>query len=319
MIRFNSVILGGIYVMIKRPMLAVSCGPLDALKYPVLCSPKLDGIRCLAMNGSVVSRTLKPIPNEYIRNTLLDVMSSEVLGRYILDGELMVGESFQACTSGIMSWKGQPDFSYHVFDCIKVVDGCAVLDEPFNFRLARLVELLGTGMCSGPLSLVPHYVAADADGVGLLEDSFLGTGYEGLMIRSVDGAYKLGRSTLREGGLLKLKRFVDAEAEIVGVEEMQHNMNEATVDARGLTVRSSCLEGQVGAGTLGKFLVRDCASGVAFAIGTGVGLTAELRASLWAERDSLIGRLVKYRYQPHGVKDAPRCPIWLGFRSREDI
>ena len=31
-----------------------------------------------------------------------------------------------------------------------------------------------------------------------------------------------------------------------------------------------------------------------------------------------MGTLVKYKFQPHGVKVAPRCPVFLGFRDSTD-
>ena len=60
-----------------RPMLAASLLPpsvdhsdenilaaMAKLRYPVLATIKKDGIRALRMNGTLLSRTLKPIPNK---------------------------------------------------------------------------------------------------------------------------------------------------------------------------------------------------------------------------------------------------------------
>ena len=54
------------------------------------------------------------------------------------------------------------------------------------------------------------------------------------MARHRHGLYKLGRSTFIEQGLIKLKRFEDGEAEIIGFKEKMLNQNEATIDARGV-------------------------------------------------------------------------------------
>ena len=53
--------------LIEKPMLSATCKDSSQLVYPVLVTPKLDGIRCLVKDTGVVSRTLKPIPNKYIR------------------------------------------------------------------------------------------------------------------------------------------------------------------------------------------------------------------------------------------------------------
>jgi DNA ligase-1 len=51
-------------------------------------------------------------------------------------------------------------------------------------------------------------------------------------------------------------------------------------------------------------------------IGSGFG--AEQRQNMWDARDILIGRLVTFKYQPHGMKDVPRLPIFVGLRSLVD-
>jgi len=53
----------------------------------------------------------------------------------------------------------------------------------------------------------------------------------------------------------------------------------------------------------------------------GSGFTEDARVKLWRERDErdeLKGRLAKFKYQPSGVKDKPRFPVFLGFRNKID-
>jgi len=79
----------------------------------------------------------------------------------------------------------------------------------------------------------------------------------------------------------------------------------------------------VGKGTLGKFLVREVGDvpwkDREFAIGTGEGLTQLLRQQIWDAKETYLGKIVTYKYQPHGVKDLPRLPIWKGFRDKRDM
>src|SRR5690606_22988270 len=110
-------------------------------------------------------------------------------------------------------------------------------------------------------------------------------GWEGVMLRTPSGIYKFGRSTAREGILLKVKRFADDEAIIVGTVEQMENTNLATVNALGNTERSTSKAGLIPKGTLGAF---ECEwNGLRFEIGTG--LNQAQRDSFWAERDSLVG------------------------------
>ena len=115
--------------MTFKPLLAYTVKDAEALRYPVLVSPKLDGIRCVIHNDQPVSRTLKPIPNRFIQSEL---------GFYPpFDGELMVGDpldpaAFNKSTSGIMSHDGEPAFTFWVFDWVNPHD----LHLPFTERLA---------------------------------------------------------------------------------------------------------------------------------------------------------------------------------------
>jgi DNA ligase-1 len=39
----------------------------------------------------------------------------------------------------------------------------------------------------------------------------------------------------------------------------------------------------------------------------------------WAEREKVVGRLVKYKSQLIGVKERPRFPVFCGFRDMRDL
>ena len=43
------------------------------------------------------------------------------------------------------------------------------------------------------------------------------------------------------------------------------------------------------------------------------------RVTLWLDRSSLIGKVVKFSHQPSGAKDAPRFPKFIGFREAWDM
>jgi DNA ligase-1 len=287
-------------------MLAETCEDMTKLTFPLLASPKLDGIRCLLHNGVAFSRSLKPLPNQFIQKEL-----AKLKALHGADGELMVGETFQAVTSGVMSRDGEPDFALHVFDRHDQREG-----EPFANRLA-LAERDFAGL-GKRVKLVPHLLVNSIDELRKVVDAHLASGYEGTMIRSLDGPYKNGRSSLREGYLLKLKPFKDDEAIVTGFYEQEENLNEKKTSELGLSKRSSHQANKRGKGTLGGFYVKHATFGN-FNIGTGRGLTAELRQHIWNNQAEHMGKLVKFRYQEAGTKDKPRIPVFLGFRSPDDL
>lgn len=286
-----------------KPLLAYTVKNPDTLRFPVLVSPKLDGIRCVIHNDQPVSRTLKPIPNRFIQSEL---------GFYPpFDGELMVGDpldpaAFNKSTSGIMSRDGEPDFTYWVFDYVEA----AFLRMSFETRLMMAKETIKHWPRA---KLVPHTKADNAKELMHLEAHYVGLGYEGVMVRVPWGTYKLGRSTESQGLLGKVKRFEDTEGTIVGYEELMRNENEATINNLGYQERSTAQAGQIPGGTLGALIVSHPDWEDTFGIGTG--FTADERFTLWQIRDTLKGQSVKFKHQPAGAKDRPRFPSYLGLRK----
>ena len=51
---------------IEKPLLASAFDP-DKAQFPYAATPKVDGIRFLMVDGQAVSRSYKPIRNEYIQ------------------------------------------------------------------------------------------------------------------------------------------------------------------------------------------------------------------------------------------------------------
>ena len=291
-----------------KPMLAAEAD-LAKLRYPLFASPKLDGIRCTVYTNEVLTRSLKQIPNRFINGALKHRAFEG------FDGELIVGEPaakdcYTQSVSGVMRKEGEPAFKFHVFD--HVLEPAA----PYYARQAKIEHRIED---IGSEAIVLHTQEVIWNEAELIahEAKLLDLGYEGLILRDPNSPYKFGRSTTNEGYLLKLKRFKDSEATIIGFEEQMHNGNEATKNELGRTKRSTAKAGLTGKDTLGALIVRDVVTGVEFNIGTGFD-DAE-RARIWAKRDSMQGKLTKYKYFPVGVKDAPRHPVYLGLRDKRDI
>ena len=287
--------------MITKPMLAGTVKDMKTIQYPVLCTPKLDGIRCLKIKGKAVSRNFKPIPNKYICSWIEKYLPDGV------DGELIVeGQTFQATTSAVMRESGEPKVVYHIFDYVKY--------ETKVWYSARVMDLNAILYPGGLVELIlPKEIRTEQELLEF-ETKCLADGYEGVMLRTPDGPYKEGRSTVREGYLLKLKRFIDSEATVVGFEERLHNENVATKNAFGRTERSSHKANMTPTGMLGAFVVKE--GKMKFKIGSG--FTDEQRVEIWNNREKYLGQLVKYKSQKQGSKNVPRFPIFLGIRHKND-
>lgn len=295
-----------------KPMLAcsktVTREDMADLRYPLIASAKLDGIRSPTFEGGEPkSRKLKPIPNRYVNKCMLE------LGIAGLDGELMLKGSMQFCdvSSAIMNRKFEPDFEYWVFDAWDH-------DGPYSERLAEAERR--TAGTPEWVKMAPTCVCQSADDLKAFEDKCLDEGFEGVITRDPTAPYKHGRSTRNQQWMLKVKRFEDSEAIILDTVEERENLNEAKTDLLGHTERSSHQANKVGKGRLGKFEVRDLTTGVEFSVPSGAIPHAE-RLRLWAVRDTLPGLILKYKYLPAGAKQGgkPRHPVFLGFRDLIDI
>ena len=295
-----------------RPLLGAKVEDVYSLQYPLFASYKLDGIRAGWEHKEFLSRTRKTIPNRQLQRiaSSLNLPSG-------LDGELIIGDAsspdtFRETTSYCMSEHTvllQTAIRFFVFDNYE-------LPGDFASRYAALHDIF-------PLVVrLDQFICDRAEDVLELETTALAAGYEGLVLRSPTGRYKQGRSTLREQYLLKLKRFTDAEARVIGFEELHHNANEAKVDERGYTKRSSHAENKLPMGTLGALV---CKMGeVVFRLGTG--FKSYDREFIWRHRDKYLGRFAKFKYQTSGAKaiDAGgtglRPPyVWLGWRDEIDF
>lgn len=282
---------------------------LDKLVYPVYASPKIDGVRAALIDGQLTSRSGKPIRNHYTQRFFQNK------GLDGLDGELIVGEptakdAFRRTTSAVMSYDGCPRVDWYVFDCIEQ-------DVRYADRLGRLRTFLKEPSTPTNVHLVEQKVVKNESELLDYERSCLAQGFEGVMLRSPNGMYKQGRSTVKEGILLRLKRFEDSEAIVLEVVQQLHNQNEPVINELGYTARSTKKEGMIPAGVLGALVVRDIKTKKEFSIGTGFDLAT--RRELWKHRYSLPGKVVKYKYFPSGSKDLPRFPTFVGFRCPDDM
>ena len=297
--------------MTFQPMLSatVTDAGLDKLKYPVLVSPKLDGIRAVKRDGLVLSRKLKPIRNRFVQECLRALPDG-------FDGELIVGppnaaDVFKRTTEGVMSADGEPDFRYYVFD---VLWNGEAKEKAFSYRHHVLSDWVSDVGQETRAVLVEHRVAASPDEVRSLEERCVTEGYEGIMIRSTAGPYKFGRSTLKEGYLLKLKRWEDAEYEVYDFIEQMRNENELEEDERGYAKRSKAKTGLVGAAKVGAVLVRSVLpSGHIAEVGSG--FTDEQRIDMWQNREAYIGRVMTVKYQGFTPDGKLRFPIFKGWRE----
>ena len=305
---------------------------LAKIKYPCLCSYKVDAIRGLVLKGTVMSNSMKPIPNKHIQ-----ALFGKLEG---FDGELTVGppnapDVMGVSQSGVMSREGEPDVTFYVFDyCTEGLNSL-----PYSKRREQLAAAfrLQCGFLSKNVVILEQRLIHNEEELLAMETEALESGFEGIMGRSIDGIYKFGRATMDEGHLWKLKRYVDSEAEVIGWICLQSNQNEQEVNELGRSKRSSAKDGKVDMSLLGAFVCRDLETGAIFNVGGGFKLKE--RAQIWADINNIVttykiegevhtcyptgrnykGEILTYKHFPISVKDKPRQGVFKIFRDPVDL
>ncbi|ABT16321.1 hypothetical protein ATCV1_Z187L [Acanthocystis turfacea chlorella virus 1] len=298
---------------IQKPLLAASLKKLsvDDLTFPVYATPKLDGIRALKIDGTIVSRTFKPIRNTTISNVLMSLLPDGS------DGEILSGKTFQDSTSTVMSADAGigSGTTFFWFDYVKDDPDKGYLDRIADMK--KFVDSRPEILKDSRVTIVPLIPKKidTAEELNVFEQWCLDQGFEGVMVRNAGGKYKFGRSTEKEQILVKIKQFEDDEAVVIGVSALQTNVNDKKMNELGDMRRTSHKDGKIDLEMLGALDVEW--NGIRFGIGTG--FDKDTREDLWKRRDSIIGKIVKFKYFSQGVKTAPRFPVFLGFRDKNDM
>lgn len=299
-----------------KPMkpVTVENSDLEKLKLPLYASVKCDGIRCVIVDSEPLSNTLKRIPNEYIYNLLSHPLAEGFDGELLLrneDDENLPGlHNFNDVQSAVMNKAGVPNFILWVFDTHNSM-------EAFNNRNSELINKFAYTKYPSFVKLLPQVLCNTLEEVMAFEEWALTAGYEGIMLRSLTGTYKFGRSTFKEHFLLRRKPFVTEECIICGFVEGTANTNEAYQNELGHTKRSSSQDGLVPAGTLGSFIVKNKKWGQ-FTLGCGK-LTHLERKFIWENQNEHLGNIATFKYQAIGSKEAPRILTFQHFRNQADM
>lgn len=276
---------------VRLPMLAQYFDKCDKkLTYPVDVQPKLDGVRALARwEGDKVvltSRSGKPwLFTQHINRALEKRLPKDT----VLDGEIYVHDwGFQRITAATKKYRPDTNLlQYHVYD-IPEVDGDDTLI--WSARRDALSGFFSSITGASPLWMVPSVSAQDKDHVKDAHDMWVKSGYEGAMVRVIDGLYEYGHKSWL---LLKVKMFDDAEFEII-----KHGQENNT--RQGL-VTWTC---------------RNDLNDLAFDVRPRG--THEDRMALFLEAESYYGEKLKVRFFGRTDDGLPRFPVGVGIRASED-
>ena len=255
---------------------------------PYILQPKLDGERCRALIGSDGRATLLSSEENIIVSVphINSALEDLHLRNVELDGELYVhGASFSEIESIVGRTKNIHQDSqymeYHIFDVVNndtQIVRCADLQDLIPKRM--------TGITVSSIQKVPVMIGYDLDDVMENMEAFIHDGYEGIIVREATAPYIRRRSTQ----VMKFKPRKEDIYEIIGYQQ------EVSID-------------NVLKDSLGSLLCRGNDNST-FSVGSGSLLTKDRRQTLWRDREHLVGRWARVKYQHlTSAQGVPRFPV----------
>lgn len=258
--------------------------------FPCYVQRKLDGVRCVAIpSRGLYSRNGKKFP--HLEHICADI-DRFGLPDMILDGELYSDElSFQEIVGIVKKETLRPDDEIKMKKIYLYVYDCIMLKQPaltYKDRYEILQSAFSSSVSFPSLRLLPTAECASEDDMKRLHAEYVAEGYEGIMLRQMNGKYKIGH---RSPELQKYKEFCDAEYPVVGFKQ-------GDGEERGCVIWQCCTP-----------------SGLEFAVRPR-GTRAD-RAELFANGAAYIGKLLIVRYQELTTDGVPRFPVGISFRDYE--
>lgn len=272
------------------------------VKFPVWGEPKLDGLRCIAekRNGKVTLRTrngnlLETLPA--IKAALEACPSDD----FMLDGEAMINradqESWNDSASVLMSRKNKKsdsDMVYNVFDGMPIANwdakSCSIVQRTRKSISAKIAERTASPTV---VSVVGRILNSMEELLAFF-DECLENGYEGIMLKSLDGLYEWKRV---KTSVMKYKPVDTYEGVVVGWYE------------GGVGTKNADRFGGFHVLLDNKVITR-----------VGGGYSDALRNQINEDPDEFFGRVVECEAAKGLAKNGKlRFPVFCRFRDASDV
>lgn len=258
---------------------------------------KLNGLRCTAFrnhDGVILKSYGQEVWNIPHIEAAVQLFANE---GDILDGEIYVhGVPLQTLNSWVKN-EARPErlaLQYHVYDLPRAKE---YSNAPWSERLETLTQRWAEYVSlENVIQHVQTIENVDETRIKQLELDAIANGYEGLILRYVDGEY--GWDT-RSKHVLKWKNFQDRNFEIVDVLPREYNVNGVTETIADVFV-----------------LRNDVTGGTFKAVPLG---SVAVRKQYLADRETLIGKTGIVRFLELSVDGVPQGnPTFRGLRLSED-
>ena len=269
---------------------------------------KYDGVRAIVIvengNATIYSRNGKQLNNfPHIE----EAFSHKMFDNLVFDGEVM-SEDFQTLMKQVHRKENAQteDAYFALFDFLPLDEfktGRSSL--PLTKRKELLRGFERSDYFKDCILLTKHTVLNiedDADKFKAMNQEAVDKGYEGIMVKPINGAYECKRSY----GWLKMKPFIEVTLKVIDVEEGT-GKNE---------------------GSAGALVCEGIDEDKHIRVNVGTGLSDDLRDSIWSDIESVVGQLVEVRADAITISQDsqetyslrfPRFKTFRGFEPGEKL
>lgn len=266
----------------------------DRIEYPCIAEPKLDGLRCLAFvreNGvTYYSRNGKEFENFGIFDKELMVLANG--SGLVFEGEV-IGADDAGDFKGIQKQARRKygvdntKLEYNVFDVMTIKEFINQNVESTQVqRTSRLKQMFVDADHDWiNVQRVKFRLCHTADDIESAYRKYLDMGYEGTVIKAVDGVYEFKRSY----SWMKVKPTETLDLKVVDMVEGRDQFK----------------------GMLGAFVVMHKKTKV----NVGGGLSVAQRKSYWGAKKSMIGKIIEVKYDSITEDDSLRFPRFVKVRD----
>jgi ATP-dependent DNA ligase len=269
------------------------------IEFPAFVQRKYDGIRCISYlkNGEVILESRKGIgfENFITLKSQLKTILSKCPSHFYFDGELYTDKIPFETVSGLIRLtekKALPEekaeiekIEYHIYDFYDATAPDMICKDRFQL-LYRILDANHQNNSCFLCKPVTTYVVNGLDEIQIKHDEFVQEGYEGIMIRDMNGPYEINK---RSRYLQKYKVFMEEEFMIVGFHE--------------------------GVGDELGAIVWDCKTKDGKLFSTRPKGTVDSRKQLFNDGNKYVGKMLTVIFQEYSADGIPRFPVGKAIRE----
>jgi len=213
----------------------------------ILIEPKLDGYRCLFINGKLFTRNGKQIEGyDYILSQINFMLNTNLFGcddrhNIVFDGELL-GKNFALTQESVFKKESnKKGLVYNIFDCIPLEEfknGKSQSDLIFRKRFLDNI-FCEANIYAPDIKIVPDYYYGKNDPIIIekYHEQIVKQGYEGSMIKDANSLYECRRTKT----WLKKKDFDMHDLKVIdifeGNDQLKGMLGGVVVEYKGCNVK----------------------------------------------------------------------------------